>query len=186
MEAIDRSTKLGKRNYAIMLLGAVLGLRACDVVALRKKDIDWIRGEIHIVQKKTSNPVILPLTVDVAEALMEYILDVRPDSDEKQLFLRANAPYTPLATAVAIGNVYKDCCKKAGLQVCCRYHDLRRSLGTSMVSNGVSVTDVAQVFGDQRMESTKPYLAADMEHLKKCALPFNGIEPKKGRPREWN
>lgn len=72
LESIDRSTKVGKRNYAIMLLGTVLGLRACDVVALKKTDIDWIRGEIRVVQKKTSNPIILPLTADVAEALMDY------------------------------------------------------------------------------------------------------------------
>ena len=186
LESIDRSTKAGKRNYAIMLLGAVLGLRACDVVALKREDIDWVRGEIRVVQKKTSNPVILPLTADVAAALMDYILEARPDSDEKQIFLRVNAPHLPLETPIAIGDVYESCCKKAGLHVSRRFHDLRRALGTSMVSNGVSVMDVAQVFGDQRMESTKPYLAADMEHLKKCALPLTGIEPKKGRPKKWN
>ena len=186
LESIDRSTIKGKRNYAIMLLGTVLGLRACDVVALKKTDIDWVRGEIRVVQKKTSNPIILPLTADVAEALMDYILEARPASDEKQIFLHVNAPHTPLETAVAIGNVYKACCKKAGLKVCCRFHNLRRSLGTSMVSNGVSVMDVAQVFGDQQMDSTKPYLSADMAHLKQCALPLTGIEPKKGRPKKWN
>lgn len=61
-----------------------------------------------------------------------------------------------------------------------RFHNLRRSLGTSMVSNGVSVYDVAQVFGDRNVESTKPYLAADTEHLKMCALPFDGIAPTEG------
>ena len=55
-----------------------------------------------------------------------------------------------------------------------------------MVSNGVSVMDVAQVFGDQQMDSTKPYLSVDMAHLKQCALPLTGIEPKKGRPKKWN
>lgn len=65
LDAIDRSTVKGKRDYAIMMLGTVLGLRACDVIALKLEDIDWLRGEIRIVQSKTSYPVHLPLTQDV-------------------------------------------------------------------------------------------------------------------------
>ncbi len=73
LDTIDRSTVKGKRDYASMLLGTVLGLRACDIVALKLADIDWLRGEIRIVQAKTANPVILPLTQDVGEALKDYI-----------------------------------------------------------------------------------------------------------------
>ena len=68
----------------------------------------------------------------------------------------------------------------AGLPATHRFHNLRRALGTSMVSNGVSVYDVAQVFGDRNMESVKPYLAADYEHLKMCSLPFDAIRPLEG------
>jgi len=178
--AIDRSTVKGKRDYAIMLLGTVLGLRACDVVALKLVDIDWLHGEIKIVQSKTSIPVALPLTQDVGEALMDYIFNARPNSAAQEIFLRINAPHTPLVAAVTLGEIYRDCCIAAGLPVSKRFHDLRRSLGTSMVSNGVSVYDVAQVFGDKSVESTQPYLSADMEHLKMCALPFCGIAPAGG------
>lgn len=180
LDAIDRSSVKGKRDYAVMMLGTVLGLRACDVAALKLTDIDWLRGEVRIMQSKTSNPVSLPLTQDVGEALQEYILNARPSSEEKEIFLRIKAPHTALVAAVTVGEIYAECCAAAGLPVNKRFHNLRRSLGTSMVCNGVSVYDVAQVFGDRNIESTKPYLATDMEHLKMCALTFEGITPLGG------
>ncbi len=183
LDTIDRSTVKGKRDYAVMMLGTVLGLRACDVVALKLSDIDWLRGEIRIVQSKTSNPVILPLTQDVGEALKDYILNARPSTTDNEIFLRINAPHTKLAAAVTVGEIYRDCCIASGLPANKRFHNLRRALGTSMVTNGVSVYDVAQVFGDKSINSTKPYLAADMEHLKMCALSFDGITPEGGGPK---
>lgn len=180
LDAIDRNSIKGKRDYAVMMLGTVLGLRACDIVALKLTDIDWMHGEIKIIQSKTANPVALPLTQDVGDALMDYILNARPSTLAQEVFLRIRAPHLPLTSAVAIGEIYEDCCIAAGLPVNKKFHDLRRSLGTSMVSNGVSVYDVAQVFGDRSIESTKPYISADLEHLKMCALPFNGIAPPGG------
>jgi len=180
LDAIDRSTVRGKRDYAIMMLGTVLGLRACDVVALKLTDIDWLCGEIRIAQSKTANPVSLPLTQDVGEALKDYILNGRPNTVEHEIFLRIKAPHTRLATAATVGDIYRDCCIAAGLPANKRFHNLRRALGTSMVTNGVSVYDVAQVFGDKNINSTKPYLATDVEHLKMCALSFAGIAPAGG------
>ncbi|MCM1344621.1 MAG: tyrosine-type recombinase/integrase [Muribaculaceae bacterium] len=180
LDTIDRAGVTGKRDYAVMMLGTVLGLRACDIVSLKLKDIDWVRGEIRIVQSKTSTPVALPLTQDVGEALRDYILNARPESAAGQVFLRINAPHTPLAAAVTVGEIYAKCSAAAGLPVNKRFHDLRRSLGTSMASNGVPVHDVAQVLGHRNDESVKPYIATDMEHLKMCSLPFAGIAPKGG------
>ncbi len=180
LDTIDRSTVKGKRDYAVMLLGTVLGLRVCDIVALKLTDIDWLRGEIRIVQSKTANPVILPLTQDVGEALKDYILNGRPNTADKEIFLRINAPHKRLAAAVTVGEIYRDCCIAAGLPANKRFHNLRRALGTSMVTNGISIYDVAQVFGDKDVNSTKPYLATDTEHLKMCALSFAGIAPAGG------
>lgn len=180
LDTIDRSKIKGKRDYAIMMLGTVLGLRACDIVALKLEDVDWLRGEIRIMQSKTSNPVILPLTQDMGEALKDYILNARPSTVEHEIFLRIKAPHIKLASAITVGDIYKDCCIAAGLPTDKRFHNLRRALGTSMVTNGVSVYDVAQVLGDKNVNSTKPYLAADAEHLKMCALSFAGIAPAGG------
>lgn len=180
LDTIDRTSVKGKRDYAVMMLGTVLGLRACDIITMKLSDIDWLRGEIRVVQSKTSNPVMLPLTQDVGEALQDYILNARPNSGVEEIFLRIKAPHTGFAAAVTIGEIYRDCCVAAGLPANTRFHNLRRSLGTSMVSNGVSIYDVAQVFGDKRVDSIKPYLAVDAAHLKMCALSFNGIAPSGG------
>jgi len=175
LETIDRSKVRGKLDYAIMMLGTVLGLRACDIVALKLTNIDWLRGEIRIVQSKTANPVILPLTQDVGEAMKDYILNARPSTADHEIFLRIKPPHTKLTSAVTVGEIYRDCCIAAGLPANKRVHNLRRALGTSMVTNGISVYDVAQVFGDKNINSTKPYLATDVKHLKMCALSFAGI-----------
>jgi integrase len=180
LETIDRKTVDGKRSYAVMMLGIVLGLRACDVVALKLADVDWINGEIKILQAKTAISVILPLTKDVGDALCDYILNARPRSDSEQIFLRLRTPYIGLKSAVTIGEIYESRCKAAGLPGSKRFHTLRRSLGTSMLSSGTPVTTVAQVLGHAEVDSTKKYIAVDKEHLKMCALPFDGIKPKGG------
>jgi site-specific recombinase XerD len=179
LNGINRNTPKGKRAYAIMTLGADLGIRACDVIALKLTDIDWINGEIRIIQTKTSGTVVLPLTERVFEALQDYILNVR-HGDSKHVFESLKVPYTQLISAVTVGEVYKDCCAAVGIDDKKRFHTLRRSLGTAMVSNGVSVLTAAQVFGDARVNSMKKYIASDTVHLKMCALPLDGIAPKGG------
>jgi integrase len=180
LAAIDRSTIGGKRAYAAMLLGAELGLRACDVVELKLADIDWVSGEIKIVQAKTGRTLVLPLTTSLGEALRDYILNGRRNSPSQQIFVRLNTPHTPLKAAVTIGEIYRDCCIAAGIKSSTQFHDLRRSLGTAMAAGGVSVVDAAQVFGDAHIDSMKQYIALDSKHLKLCALPFDGIAPAGG------
>lgn len=180
LSSINRKTAGGKRAYAVMTLGAQLGLRACDVVALKLTDIDWVNGEIKIRQAKTGRAVVLPLTESVGEALREYILGARRGADSKYIFERLKAPYTPLQSAVTIGEIYRDCCKAAGIGSTKRFHTLRRSLGTAMSASGVSVETGAQVLGDGQINSMKQYIYADSKHLKMCALPFDGIAPTGG------
>ncbi|MDR0302606.1 MAG: tyrosine-type recombinase/integrase [Treponema sp.] len=177
LENINRSSIAGKRAYAVMMLGVVLGLRACDVANLKLDDIDWINGEIKILQQKTAVTVILPLTKDVGEALTDYILNARPNVETNHIFIKLTAPFEQIKSAVTIGEIFRDCCKAAGLDYGKQYHMLRRSLATSMVTNGVSIYNIAQELGDENIDSVKPYIALDSIHLKLCALPFYGIAP---------
>lgn len=177
LDAIDRKTGAGKRAYAVMSIGAELGMRACDIIALKLGDIDWIRGELKLIQSKTSNAVVLPLTERVWESLQDYILNARPKSKEQHIFLRLVPPYNPLKAATTIGEIYRDCNIAADLPSCRSFHTLRRSLATAMVTNGVDINDVAQVLGDVDIDSAKKYISLDLENLKRCALPFDGIAP---------
>jgi site-specific recombinase XerD len=183
LEVIDRRNIKGKRAYAAMMLGAVLGLRACDVAELKLRDIDWMRGELRILQSKTEKSLALPLTRDVGEALQDYILHGRFHSKSKQVFVSLNAPHDGLKSAVQVGEIFQNCCRKAGLPISKQFHQLRRSLATSMVDASVSIYDVAQVLGDSNINSTKQYISVDMPHLKLCALSFDGIAPKGGADR---
>ena len=181
LEQVDRSTIKGKRDYAVILLGAVTGLRAVDVLRLKLDNIDWQRGEIKIAQTKTGNTLVLPLTADVGEAVKDYILHGRPNSPAGNVFIRIKAPHIAFCDAWSIGYIYDTYRKKAGLPReafdgrC--FHSLRRTLGKNMVTSGVSVTTVAQVLGQERLDSAKKYISLDSEHLLECALDFSGIEP---------
>jgi len=181
---IDCSTVMGKRDYAIILLGAVTGVRAVDIKNLKLSNIDWQHGEIKIVQGKTGKTNILPLTKDVGEAVKDYILHARPHSVDDNVFIRLMPPYVAVGDSWSIGNIYDRYRKRAGLPREAfdgkGFHSLRRALGKNMVTTGTPVTTVAQVLGDTKIDSVKKYIALDSEHLAECALDFVGIAPKGG------
>ena len=179
-DSIDRNTSDGKRAYAVMMLGAVLGLRACDIVNMELSDIDWLNGEIKILQAKSAKTVVLPLTTGVGVALQDYILNARPEIESDRVFIRLQKPFKPISSAVTIGEIYGNCCKAAGLPVNRRFHTLRRTLGTSMVTSGAPVAMVAQVLGHTEVASTQKYIALNSAHLKICALSFEGIASTRG------
>jgi integrase/recombinase XerD len=180
LNTINRNTKKGKRDYAIILLGIVLGLRAVDISKLQLKDFDWRNGEIRIFQSKTSKQLSLPLTSDVGEAVRDYIINGRPQSDDSALFLRMQPPYVGLGAAGA-DSVHATYRKDIGLTRK-GFHSLRRTIAKNMVVSGVPITTVAQVLGHSVINSTTPYISLDSLHLKECALDFTGISLIGGRP----
>jgi site-specific recombinase XerD len=167
--SIDRSTVLGKRDYAIILLAAVTGLRACDIVRLTLDSVDWRNGEIRIVQGKTGNALALPLTVDVGESICEYILNARPNSKSDKIFLNSRAPFSEMQASTLTTN-FQRYCDKAEVTSRRGFHSLRRSVATNMVTSGVSVVTVAQTLGHATIDSTKQYISLDSKNLKECAL----------------
>lgn len=171
--SIDCSTSIGKRDYAIILLATVTGLRSVDIVNLRLDEIDWINGEIKLIQSKTGKSLALPLTNDIGSAIENYILNGRPDSDEPFVFLREKSPHTQMGRSMPYlqFNGYR---QKLGMPKA-PFHGLRRTLGTNMVIAGVPVTTVAQVLGHSTLSSTKQYISLDSTHLKECALSLNDL-----------
>ena len=179
LEQIDRTTAIGKRDYSMMLCGIVLGLRGCDIIRLSLTDINWRQGELHIAQHKTGKPLALPLTTDVAEALKDYILNGRPSSDACNVFLRHVAPIGPLKRGSIVGNIFSFYKKKAGITSDGSYYSLRRAVGKNLVVAGIPITTVSQVLGHTDISNTKQYIALDTQHLKICALNFEGIMPRR-------
>lgn len=179
LDVIDRRIPRGKRDYAIILLAAVTGLRAIDIVRLRLTDIDWQAGEIRLVQSKTGKALALPLTADVGKAMQDYILNGRQETESDAVFLRLHVPYQGFAGSTQIQHIYDDYRRMANLPRDARdgkgFHSLRRGVGKNLVTAGVPVETVAQIIGDVKIDSVKKYIALDSHHLKECALDFSGI-----------
>ena len=179
LSVIDRNTPTGKRDFAMILLATVTGLRCVDICKLTFHDIDWINGEIQIKQSKTGNYLALPLTTDVGEAIKDYILNGRPVSSLNEVFLTAKSPHvaTKSHSLHKQFNHYRDL---IGLPNC-PVHSLRRAVGTNMVIAGIPVTTVAQVLGHTHISATKQYISLDSVHLKQCALDFSKLPERRSK-----
>ena len=184
MEQIDTSTSKGKRDKAMISLGATTGLRAVDIVRLKLSDIDWCRGEVYVVQSKTGGLLSLPILPETGEAIKDYILNGRPTSNCPEVFLREKAPFQAMFDGVAIGYVFDQYAKKAGIERHAfdgkGFHGLRRRLARNMLVTGTPVTTIAQVLGHESIETAKQYLSLDSQNLKECALDFSGIPLERG------
>lgn len=179
IQAVDRDTPVGKRDYAMLLLARHTGLRAVDVIHLKLQNIDWHKNEIRIVQHKTRRPLILPLENIVGNAIADYILNARPQSDSQYLFLRTRAPYEPLGN----GNgtvIVRKYAQKAGVNLPVGgqkgFHSFRRSIGVNMLSANVPLATISEVLGHSSSDSTKPYLSLADDSLRMCAMPLAGME----------
>lgn len=177
---INRSSSVGKRNYAIIILAMQTGMRADDIVNLRLSDIDWRNAEIHMLQHKTMAYASLPLTKVAGEAIKEYILYGRPNTDSEYVFLRANSPFQRFHDGIAIQTMFNDYQHKAGIKRAPYdgkgFHGIRRLLGHNMATNGIPVNTISQVLGHISNDAVTQYIALDSEQLRECALSFEGIE----------
>lgn len=184
MKEIDRNTCAGKRDYAIISLVKTTGLRGSDIIGLNLTDIDWRQGIISVTQKKTGVNIQLPLFFETGEAIKDYIFNGRPDTKSEKIFVRANAPYTPLKTTSSLDAVLSKYQKKADFDRTPwdgkAFHGVRRGLGRELILSDVPVTTVMQILGHSNLDSTKPYIMLNTNELKECALDFKDIPLERG------
>lgn len=173
LNVINRNTMQGKRDYAMILLAVVTGLRRVDIAELSFDSVKWQNGEIQIIQEKTDIALALPLTTDIGKAIQDYILNARPKSSSDKVFISTKAPFKEIHKNV-LNNILSSYCVKAGVSHITP-HSLRRGIATSMITSGVSVITVAQALGHKSVDSTKQYISIDSQNLKECALDFSGI-----------
>lgn len=169
----DRKTALGRRDYAIMLLLARLGLRAGEVVKLRLEDIDWENIRITVFGK--GRWAQLPLPADVAKAIASYLRHARPRCSSRRLFIRDYAPIEGFSRAGAIACIVKRALKRAGV-VSGRKgaHLLRHSLATDMLRKGASLDEIGEVLRHSSSDTTAIYAKVDINALRALALPWPG------------
>jgi len=168
----DLATAVGKRDYAMMLLSAQTGLRACDVVNLKRENIDWRAREIRIVQQKTGKPLSLPLEPESGNAIADYLLHARPESDLPYIFLCHTGALRPInnRSASALVTKYLHRAKIASDIPRRGFHSFRRAFGTRLLQNEIPLELLRQLLGHSKIDSAKPYLSVDEQGLKTCAL----------------
>jgi site-specific recombinase XerD len=167
-----RSTPTGKRDYAILLLLARLGLRGGEVLAMTLEDLDWERGEI-VVRGKGQRLERLPLPTDVGAALACYLYDVRPACATRRVFIRMKAPQQDLAGPVAICCIVRRALQRAGLDPEFKgAHLLRHSLATNLLHRGASLREIGQLLRHRQPTTTQIYAKVDLAALRGIALPW--------------
>jgi integrase/recombinase XerD len=170
----DRRTVVGRRNFAILLLLARLGLRASEVVALTLDDINWDAGEIT-VQGKGSRVERLPLPQDVGQALAAYLKRGRPRCSSRNVFIRAHAPFVGFSSAAAISTIVEDAIERAGLDPPSRgAHLLRYSLATRTLGRGGSLAEIAELLRHRHPDTTALYAKVDLDALRSVAPRWPG------------
>ena len=170
----DRETALGRRNWAILLLLARLGLRAGEVVALLFEDLDWEAGEISIRASGTRTDR-LPIPQDVGAALAEYLHHSRPACSSRRVFIRIRAPHRGFLSSAAIGTIVRRALAKAGLSPAHKgAHLLRHSVATRMLRQGASLTEIGEILRHRNPQTTMIYAKVDLDLLRPLALPWPG------------
>jgi len=174
VEAIDRDNPCGKRDYAIILLIARLGLRGVDVRRLEFADFDWPGNRLFVTQAKTGHRVQLPLLKEVGWAVIDYIRHGRPACGCPQVFLRHLAPIGPFSDQDHLHQILVKHARVAHVRVSEKrrhgMHSLRHTLATRLMEDGTPVEQIADILGHQSVRSTGVYLKSSLGLLARCAL----------------
>lgn len=173
LNAVDRGNPKGKRDYAMILLAARLGLRASDICCLTFESLLWSQNLIVLIQEKTKKRIELPLLTEVGNAIIDYLKYGRAASDLPYVFLHANHGYRRLQEPtlhsivcfyMRLAGIENVDDKKHGP------HALRHSLAGFLLEKKTPLPVISEVLGHSNTESTKTYLRIDMESLRQCAL----------------
>lgn len=170
IEAVRTNDATGRRNYAMLLLVARLGLRAPEVIAIQLDDIDWRAGEI-LIRGKGKLHDRMPLPAEVGEAMVEYIRNGRV-GDSRALFVSARAPHVPFKDGGIVNEVLRDAFEKTGLKPPQKWvgsHVLRHSLATDMLHKGASLDEIADVLRHRSRITTTIYAKYDIDALRSIA-----------------
>jgi site-specific recombinase XerD len=180
IEAVERSSAIGKRDYLILLLAAEYGWRSSDITHFRFDYIDWDKNMIQFNQKKTDSPVEYPLLASIGNAIIDYTKNGRPSTDVPEIIVSAESSKKGLPLSPpTIHSIVTKYMRKAGTRNWQNKkhgaHSLRHSLATNMLKKNVSMPIISTVMGHQSTETTNVYLSVDTAKLRQCVLPMPPI-----------
>lgn len=172
LASIDRHTATGRRDYAVLLLLARLGLRSGEVAFLNLDDIDWNAGRLSVCGKSGQRND-LPLSAEVGTAIAAYLKRGRPQSTSRRVFLRTKAPNDGFQSACGVGSIVQHSLRRAGIQAPTKgAHQFRHGLACEMLRRGASLNEIGQLLGHHNPQTTMIYAKVDLKALRKLALPW--------------
>ena len=178
LRSLDTTSAMGLRDYAMFLLIATYGLRACEVVAITLDDIRWRQGILRIHQRKTFSPLELPLTNEVLSAIVKHLKRTPPPAPYRRIFLRMRAPLGVLKPT-AVTEAFQALVRKSGLNISFQGpHCLRHSYAVHLLKNGTPLKTIGDILGHRTAESTAMYLRLATGDLREVAL---GVPDKQRR-----
>ena len=180
LAGIDRQSATGKRDYAMILTTARLGLRISDLRGLELGHLDWRAKQITIVQHKTGRPLRLPLLEDVGWAIIDYIRDGRPETACRKVFVKHRHPFDAFGSSSSVATRLPRYAARAGIEFppgqVCGMHSLRGALAVAMIGGGTPIPVVSAVLGHASSDTTQAYyLRFDVERLRGCALDVEDV-----------
>lgn len=173
LDAPDRATAMGRRDYAILLLLATLGLRAGEVILLELEDIHWRTGEI-LIRGKGGRKDLLPLPRDVGTAIARYLRLDRGPRATQRIFLRTRSPHVPLSGPTPIGHVVCRAMRQAGIErpKHIAAHLFRHTLASRMLQQGANLRDITEVLRHRAPRTAEIYAKIDMRSLHEVVRPW--------------
>jgi integrase len=180
LAGIDRQSATGKRDYAMILATARLGLRISDLRGLELGDLDWRAKQITIVQHKTGRRLSLPLLDDVGWAIIDYVRSGRPETACPKVFIKHRHPFDTFGSASSVASRLSRHAARAGIEFgpgqVCGMHSLRGALAVAMIGGGTPIPVVSAVLGHASSDTTQAYyLRFDVERLRCCALDVEDV-----------
>lgn len=175
LTSFDRTSGQGRRDYAMALLMARLGLRAGEVAGMSLDDIDWRGGTLQIEGGKRRRSHVLPLPADVGRALVAYLKQGRPQSQsgERRLFLRHRPPVGEPISSAAVGAVIRRAHERGQVKAAGRgTHALRHTLATRLLRAGATLKEIADILGHRSIDTTAVYAKVDLARLARVGLPW--------------
>ena len=173
LKTVDRSNPVGKRDYAILMLSAKLGMRAGDIVNLKLSDLKWDKSCIEFIQEKTDNAISLPILNDVGEAIIDYLKYGRPKTDKRNVFIVHRAPFDAF-TGKCLHHLAKKYILSAGIKLRPESklgpHSLRHSLASGLLEINTPLPIISEILGHMDSKTTGTYLKIGISQLRECAL----------------
>src|SRR6266480_1594100 len=175
LDCCDQTTAVGRRNHAILLLLARLGLRAGEIITLQLEDIDWENAQLTVRSKKGRGWARLPLPRDVGKAIARYLQFDRPECSCRNVFVRMVAPYDRLSDSPVISVLTRTALEKAGVESLHKgAHLFRHSLATAMLRQGASLDEIGQLLRHKDPDTTAIYAKVDLDALRRLAIAWPG------------